>query len=219
MKPREIDTLKRLALLGGTHKPVVLSSKELSGHLGISQQAASKHILNLLEEGMITRTLGARKQRIELTDKGFELLRNEYADYKRIFEMKNTLVIQGEVTTGLGEGQYYINQREYGDQFLKKLWFKPYRGTLNIGISGSELNHLDVLKRSGGILIKGFERGGRTFGDVRAFLCSIKNVECAVVIPDRSHHTGILEVISKYHLRRTLGLRDGDIVELVVTLG
>jgi riboflavin kinase len=43
-------------------------------------------------------------------------------------------------------------------------------------------------------------------------------MECAVVMPTRSHYTNVLEIVCKYHLRRTLGLRDGDQVEIIISL-
>ncbi len=218
MHEKQIATLKHIALMGGVHDYIAISSRELGNVLEISQQSASKKILELLGEGLIERDLGARRQRIKLTDKGFDLLRKEYSDYQRIFEMKDHLVIIGVVSSGLGEGQYYVNQEAYAEQFQKKLWFKPYEGTLNLKISHPELPKVDVLRGSEGIIIKGFEKEGRTFGDVKCFLATIHNMECAVVLPVRSHHTDIIEVICKYHLRRSLGLRDGDQVELVVSL-
>lgn len=218
MHEKQIATLKHIALMGGVHDYIAISSRELGNVLEISQQSASKKILELLGEGLIERDLGARRQRIKLTDKGFDLLRKEYSDYQRIFEMKDHLVILGSVTSGLGEGQYYVNQEAYTEQFQKKLWFKPYEGTLNLRIDQHELSKLDILRKSEGIVIKGFEKEGRTFGDVKCFLATIRNMECAVVLPVRSHHTDILEVICKYHLRRSLGLKDGDQVELIVSL-
>lgn len=215
---KQIATLKHIALMGGVHDYIAISSRELGNVLEISQQSASKKILELLGDGLIERDLGARRQRIKLTDKGFDLLRKEYSDYQRIFEMKDHLVIIGTVTSGLGEGQYYVNQEAYADQFQKKLWFKPFEGTLNLRLADPELPKLDILKKSEGILIKGFEKEGRTFGDVKCFLATIHNMECAVILPVRSHHTDIIEVICKFHLRRSLGLKDGDQVELIVSL-
>jgi len=37
-------------------------------------------------------------------------------------------------------------------------------------------------------------------------------------MPIRTHHTDVLEVISKHYLRTAVGLKDGDVVELIVTL-
>lgn len=218
MDEQKVHPLKQLALLGGVHDYVAISSKELGRILGISQQSASKKILELLGEGYILRDLGARRQRIKLTDKGFDLLRREYSDFQKIFDLKDHLVIQGAVTAGLGEGQYYVNLEGYAKQFQEKLWFKPYEGTLNLKIGSSELPKLDILKRAEGIIVEGFEKDGRSFGAVKCFLATIHNMECAVILPVRTHHAAMIEVICKYHLRRTLGLKDGDQVEVIVTL-
>lgn len=215
---KNIHVLKHLALLGAIHEYVITSSSELAKALNISQQSASKHILRLIKEGLIIRELTARKQRIKLTEKGMDLLRREHVDYQRIFEFPKHFAIHGVVTTGFGEGRYYLTQKKYMDQFEKKLWFKPFEGTLNLKLSGSELSKLNLLRNTGGMLIKGFESEGRTFGDVECFLATMQNVECAIVIPQRSPYRDVIEIISKYHLRRTLGLNDGDVVEVVVSL-
>ncbi|TET89747.1 MAG: DUF120 domain-containing protein [Methanomassiliicoccales archaeon] len=207
-----------MALMGGIHDFVSVSSSELGRILSISQQSASKRILELLELGLLTRDLGARSQRIKITRTGIDSLMKEYADFKRIFELKDQLAIRGTVTTGLGEGQYYVQQKGYLDQFEKKLWFLPYEGTLNLRIESADLVKLNILESSEGILVDGFESEGRSFGEVRCFSAKIRGVECAVIMPVRSHHSNVLEVISKHHLRSTIGLEDGDLVELIVYL-
>jgi len=57
-----------------------------------------------------------------------------------------------------------------------------------------------------------------SFGDVQCHLATIQNIECAVVIPSRSHYSDVLEILCKYHLRRTLGLNDNDPIEVRVSL-
>ncbi|HTY47214.1 MAG TPA: DUF120 domain-containing protein [Methanomassiliicoccales archaeon] len=213
-----ILALRRIALLGGMHDYVSLSSRELGDMLEVSQQSASKRILEMLNEGWIVRDLGARRQRIKLTEKGMDALRQEYSEYQRIFETRDHLVIKGGIVTGMGEGQYYVTQEGYQEQFLHRLGFRPYEGTLNVRVSPTDLYKLDILRRSVGILIKGFERNGRTFGDVVCHKASLQNIECAVVVPSRSHYEDVIEVLCKYHLRRTLGLKDGDVVEVRVSL-
>jgi riboflavin kinase len=204
--------------MGGIHDFVTISSAGLGRTMSISQQSASKRILELLDLGLMSRDLGTRAQRLKLTKEGVEALTREYADYKKIFELKDRLTISGTVTTGLGEGQYYVQQKEYKDQFEEKLWFQPYEGTLNIKLGSSDVFKLNILEDSEGIVIKGFESKGRSFGDVKCFPAKMKNVECAVIMPVRSHHTDVIEVISKHHLRSTLGVEDGNIVELTVFL-
>ena len=142
----------------------------------------------------------------------------EYSEYQKIFEMHDHLLFRGTVTTGMGEGQYYVNQPGYQEQFREKLGFVPFEGTLNVKIISGDLSKIDILRRSEGIAIKGFERNGRTFGEARAYHATLQNLDCAVVLPSRSHYSEIMEVLCKYSLRRTLGLNDGDLVEIRVSL-
>jgi riboflavin kinase len=218
VKPYHVETLKAIALLGGTKEYVSLSSGELGKLIGVSQQSASQRILELIRDGLVARDLATRRQRIRLTPRGAEVLRKEYADYQRIFEAKETLTISGAVASGLGEGAFYMRQKGYKDQFRKKLWFEPYEGTLNLKLTGADLAKLRILQDSPGIEISGFEAAGRTFGGAKCFLATAGRVDCAVIMPIRTHHTDVLEVISKHYLRNALGLKDGDVLELTVSL-
>lgn len=218
MKPYHVETLKAIALLGGSKEFVNLSSRELGKLTGVSQQSASQRILELIREGLVARDLATRRQRMRLTPKGMDLLRKEYADYQRIFEIRETVTLAGTVTSGLGEGAFYMRQRGYKDQFRKKLWFEPYEGTLNLKITGGELAKTQILRESPGIEISGFEAGGRTFGGARCFLATIGHLDCAIIMPIRSHYSEVVEVISKHYLRGALGIKDGDTVELIVQL-
>ncbi len=213
-----METLKGIALLGGSKDFVNLSSRELGKLIGVSQQSASQRILELIREGLVTRDLATRRQRIRLTSKGMDVIRKEYADYQRIFEVKETLTISGVVASGLGEGAFYMRQKGYKDQFRKKLWFEPYEGTLNLKIQGGDLAKLEILRENPGIEISGFEGAGRTFGGAKCFLSTLGHLDCAIIMPIRSHHSEVTEVISKHYLRGALGLKDGDIAELIVQL-
>lgn len=213
-----ILTLKKIALLGGIDDYIILSSKELGESMEMSQQSASKKILELLEKKLIIRSLGTRKQKIKITPEGLELLKKEYNEYKRIFEYTDTVIIHGKISSGMGEGGYYICQDEYVEQFQNKLGFVPFEGTLNISISRNELEKLEIIKNSIGILIKGFVKKGRSFGDVVAYKAKIHNMECAIVIPARTIYREIIEVICRFNLRSTLLLKDGDDVDLKVML-
>jgi len=218
VKPHEVDTLKHIALRGGLSEYVTMSSKELGRALGVSQQSASQRILELLKDGLIQRDLASRRQRVKISAKGVDVLRKEFADYQRIFEVRGKLTIAGRVTSGLGEGAFYMRQKGYKDQFPRKLGFLPYEGTLNLKVSGADLAKLKILWEEGGILIDGFQAEGRTFGGAKCFAARLKSIDCAVILPLRTHHTDNLEVISREYLRGRLGLADGDLVELTVPL-
>jgi len=218
LKPYHVDTLKHIALRGGLKDFVALSSKELGQALGVSQQSASQRILELLNDALIQRDLASRKQRVKIAAKGLETLQREYADYLRVFELRDRISITGRTTSGLGEGAFYMRQRGYKDQFRKKLGFEPYEGTLNLKVSGADLSKLMILIGEKGIPIDGFEAAGRTFGGAKVFRATLKGVDCAVILPIRTHHTDILEVISKEFLRNRLGITDGDPVALDIEL-
>lgn len=218
MEEKYTFALRKIALLGGLRDGVTLSSSELGEALGMSQQSASKRILDLLEGKYIERDLGPRKQLIRITSKGEDLLKREYMDYRRIFENTDKMIIRGKVANGMGEGGYYICQPGYSNQFRELLGFTPFEGTFNLDIIPEDIGKLDVVRKSKGILIDGFVSEGRTFGNVIAYKAKIKNLDCAIVVPERSHYRETIEIICHYHIRRTLGLDNGDDVEVVVDL-
>ena len=171
-----------------------------------------------MDEKLITRDLGARKQRIKLTERGVDALKEEYNEYRRIFELEDHIFIHGAVTSGMGEGGYYICQEGYMKQFESVLGFKPYEGTLNLTIDKEDIGKLDLIRSTSGYVIHGFTSDGRSFGDVIAYKAKIKNIDCAVVVPERSHYKEVIEIICHYHLRRTLSLVDNDRIDLRVEL-
>ena len=218
MDVKSIATLKKIALLGGVDDYVAVSSRELGDELGMSQQSASKRILDLLDEKLIERDLGARRQRIKLSAKGLDVIREEYNDYRRIFELEDSVIVHGVVSSGMGEGGYYICQKEYMVQFERELGFVPFEGTLNLTVDKDEMNKIEMIRSAPGHRIKGFTDNGRSFGDVILHKAKLKNIECAVIIPERSHYKSVLEIICQYHLRRTLSLSDGSPVDLKVDI-
>jgi len=210
--------LRKIALIGGMDDYIAVSSRELGDALGMSQQSASKRILELMDLGLIVRDLGARKQRIKLTQSGVDELKKEYNEYRRIFELTDHITIRGSVKDGMGEGGYYICQKGYLEQFEKLLGFTPYNGTLNVAVDKEDIGKLDVIKSTAGIPISGFTDNGRSFGDVIAYKAKIRNIDCAVIVPARSHYVDVIEIICKFHLRRTLSIGTGDRVDVRVSL-
>lgn len=216
MKPNLVETLKQLALLGAIHEHVPVSTSQLGRLMGVSQQSASVRVLELLEGGLITRNLGARRQQLRLTEKALEILRSEYAAYRRIFEMEGRLPVRGRVDHGMGEGFYYMSQDGYKRQFREKLGFEPFPGTLNLKLEGRESAKLEVLRKADGVAIEGFRSGSRTFGGAKCLRATMDSLDCAVILPIRSHYDDVLEVISQHKLRERLGLKDSELVEVVV---
>lgn len=218
MKGDHIGALKQLAIMGALNSFTEITSRRLGESMGVSQQAASKEMLRLAELKLVERQIGQKGQKLIITKAGQMLLKREYLEYKLLFEPARDMQIHGSVFSGLGEGRYYISQQRYKQQFTKKLMFTPYEGTLNIRVAAADMPLFETLTYSDGILIEGFVSKGRTFGDVKCFLGTIQGVECSVIIPVRSHYTDVMEVIASRYLRDHLSLKDGDIVEVNVSL-
>ncbi len=218
MKPNLVETLKQLALLGAIHEHIPVSTSQLGRLMGISQQSASVRVLELLDSGLISRNLVVRRQQLKLTDKGLEILRSEHAAYRKIFEMEGRLPVRGRVDHGMGEGFYYMSQEGYKRQFRDRLGFDPFPGTLNLRLEGREAAKVEILRNAEGVLIEGFTSGSRTFGGAKCLIATMNGVDCAVILPHRSHYDDVLEVISRHKLRDKLDLKDAQLVEVVVQL-
>ncbi len=67
------------------------------------------------------------------------------------------------------------------------------------------------------IKIDGFRDDNRTFGGCKCYKINIKGIRCAIVRPDRTSYSPMLvEIIAPVNLRKSLGITDGDEVEVVL---
>ena len=210
-----------LAELGAVHESITVSTTALAKKLGISQQTASRKLTFLERQRLIDRQTSPIGSEVKLTEKGIAELQAVYQTLKKTFEEKRqkTLLFSGRVFTGLGEGSYYVDRTAYREGFEKALGFRPFPGTLNLRISQAQAVRKRELEAHSGILIKGFQMGGRSFGDVKCFRANIDGVEGAVVLIGRTHHdSSVIEFIAPVNLRDLLKLKDGSKAELVVRL-
>ncbi|WMT49282.1 MAG: DUF120 domain-containing protein [Thermoplasmatales archaeon] len=214
----EYGALKTLARIKKKHGSIRLSSSELGEMLLASQQTASRLLIKMEERGFIKRVLTGKKQNITLDEKGINALYEEMAELSDLLGIVENFSISGTVSSGLGEGRYYVSKKPYVVQFSEKLGIIPYPGTLNVKILSEDESKLRMLRANEGILIEGFESDDRTYGDVKAFGCRIKNVECAAIFPYRSVYKDIIEIISSEYLREKLSLNDGDLVKIDFTI-
>lgn len=212
--------LYQIFKMGGYKGSVFIRTNELGKILGVSQQTASRRLLELLKEGYIERELTAKGQNVIITKRGLEALREVYEVLRMGFENRErAYYLKGIVFTGFGEGAYYVTRSGYSKQFEEKLGFKPYPGTLNLKLrSPEDVKIRKELELLPGILIKGFVDEGRSYGDVKCFRAKIfEEVDGALLIIKRTHYGGdVIEVISKENLRERFKLKDGDEVLLKV---
>jgi riboflavin kinase len=212
----DILSLKKLALLGAHQKPLELSSVEFATHIDSSQQTAARKLKILEDEKLISRQILPDGQLISITKNGIDLLQKELNDYQGIFSGNgNIRTLSGKIITGLGEGQYYIALDGYRTQFIEKLGFDPYPGTLNVRL---DANSIDIRKRiAEGIKISGFTDQKRTFGKGSCFRVRISDIEGAVITPERTHYPeDIIEIIAPVNLREHLELKDGTNINVEV---
>jgi len=156
---------------------------------------------------------------LRLTEDGKGLLYARYIQYQKVLDTEvHEIHLHGRITSGLGEGKYYMRLDGYRNQFIEKMGFQPYPGTLNIKIAPAEISRVLALKYMHGTVIKGFTEHGRTFGDVIAYPARVKGLPCVLIFPVRGHYTDTIEIISKDFLRKKLSLRDGDEVEVSISI-
>lgn len=124
--------------------------------------------------------------------------------------------ITGSVASGLGEGRYFMSLQWYAERMTQVLHYRPFAGTLNIKLRGSELHKMEELEKYTGIRIPGFEHEGKRFGGVTVYRAMLSGTDCAVVVPDLSRHNDIIEVVAGACLRKSMGLEDGSAVTLTV---
>ena len=225
MRPILLKTLKILALQGGTRHSVHISSTELAEKLGISQQSASRHIIDLEKKNCIKKKYAQGGQIVNINEKGIAFLRKEFTEYGLIFGTEKNVKMFGTLETGLGEGGYYISKEGYMEQFNDKLNWKPYKGTFNLRLNNDEVPKIEAMKAAEGILIEGFEEEGRTFGKAWIFKCTLETKQgelikkCAIISPKRTHYKRVVEIISPVFLRKELNVKDGAEFKINVDLG
>lgn len=214
---RDLSVLLELAYAGAHVAQCRLSSRELANRLGTSQQTAARWLVELEKRGLITRVSGPKGQSVRLTKAGLSILRSSYQRLSSIFGPSSRAVkLVGNVVSGIGEGSYYMRQEGYREQFMRKLGFEPYPGTLDVKLGGESVELKDVIEHAEGVLIEGFRTNERAFGSVKCVPAKIRGARAAIVLPARSTHTDIIELVAPQNLRKALKLRDGDRVEVEV---
>lgn len=202
------------------HRAADVSSSELAKELKVSQQTASRRLKELESEGYITREILPKGQRIRMTPKATEVLRRLHVDLEKALKDIDSFVydVTGEVISGMGEGKYYMELSGYKDQFMERLGFMPYPGTLNLRLkTGEDVKARQILNDLEGIEIEGFTSGERTFGPVKCFMAKMNGVDGAVIMPVRTHHGfNTLEVIAPENIRKRLKLSEGDTLTVKV---
>ncbi|RLF33301.1 MAG: hypothetical protein DRN07_03010 [Thermoplasmata archaeon] len=120
--------------------------------------------------------------------------------------------MKGVLTSGKGRGKTFVEKEEYSSQMREKLGLHPYPGTLNCRVDG---HIVEDLRNMGGILLEGFVKDGKTYGNVACFPVTFHNDRCFVVIPEKSVHRRAVEIVAEGNLREKYELEDGMEMEIM----
>ena len=213
----ELAALKLLALDGALDSEVKVSCADLADRLDASNQTASRRLQRLDEAGLVTREMVSNGQWVAITDDGEWELKREYEDYRRIFENVAGVDLTGTVTSGMGEGRHYISLSGYHEQFVDRLEYEPFPGTLNVELTDESIRARSAMESLDPVPIDGWEDGDRTYGPAVCYPASVETAdgetydEAHVIAPERTHHDeDQLELIAPEKLREAMDLADGD---------
>ncbi|WP_135534854.1 MULTISPECIES: DUF120 domain-containing protein [Halostella] len=220
----ELAVLKLLALDGGLAGEVKTSCSGLADRLDASNQTASRRLQRLEDENYVERDTVSDGQWVAITDAGQRALRGEYEEYRRIFEADAGVELAGTVTGGMGEGRHYISLPGYMEQFVDRLGYEPFAGTLNVDLTEASVRRRSAMASLDPIPIEGWEDEERTYGPAICYPAAIETTdgtryeECHIITPERTHHDeDQIELIAPIKLRDELGLDDDDHLTISVT--
>lgn len=222
-KWKHFFTLYKLAEMGARNRTIKVSTEYLAEKMGASQQTASRNLIELDKKAWIKRTITPEGCLIKMTETGVTELKKLYSNLRLIMEAAYPLsvTLEGVLFTGLGEGAYYVTRDKYRKQFIEKLGFDPYPGTLNLKLTSEyDTKARSELETYPGIEIEGFKDESRTFGNVKCYPVVINNkMKGAVIFALRSHYnSSVLEIIAPTYLRSQLKLKDGHKVKVEVLI-
>jgi riboflavin kinase, archaea type len=222
IKLQHILTMTELMNLGALHNYVEVTTTDLGKSIKKSQQAASKHLLDLETVGYIERLRRGQKYRIKVTDKGYLEIKTLFLTLRSVLEetLNASIDFEGRIVSGMGEGAYYMSLKGYRNQFIEKLGYEPYPGTLNIKLVDQIfMQARREIGKYPSIFIEGFSDNTRTYGWVKCYPASISGTinNAAVLVLERTHYDeNMLEVIAPVSIKDTTGMKNGDKVTVKV---
>lgn len=222
IKLQHILTMTRLLQRGAKHNFIQLTTTDLGRFINRSQQAASRHLVDLENAGYIERIRKGPRFGIKITNRGYAEIELLFSTLKYAIECTPfTIDFKGRVVSGMGEGAYYMCLDGYKRQFKEKLGYEPYPGTLNIKLMDQILvNSRREISRYPSILINGFSDNSRTYGWVKCYKANINEGivnNAAVLVLERTHYDdSMLEVIAPMSLKEAMGIKNGDEITIKI---
>jgi len=216
---KHLFALCKLAEMGAHQRTIKVSTEYFAQKMNMSQQTASRYLIQLEHKGWIKRTITPEGCLIRIADTGMNQLNALHANLRLMMEAKHpaSVTLEGTVFTGIGEGAYYITKDAYRKQFIKKLGYDPYPGTLNIKLTSDyDTKARTELEAYPAIEIQGFKNENRTYGNVKCYPAIINNkAKGTILIALRTHYdASVIEIIAPNYLRQQLKLKDGQKIKI-----
>ena len=222
LKIQHLLTLSYLLSKGAKYNYLTITTSSLGKNIHKSQQAASKHLLELEQNKFITRIVNGRNLSVKITSKGFsEMVKLSSILQKSLDSSPSHVYLTGTLVSGMGEGAYYMGLKGYTKQFKSKIGYVPFPGTLNIRLD--KKIHQESIKQFetlDGVKLDGFSDGKRTYGWVKCFSAKLNNsINCELIILERTHHDdSVIELISKTCLRKNTKLKYDSKVSIKIEI-
>ncbi len=222
LKVQHILTLAELLAKGARHNFVTITTSSLGKSINKSQQAVSKHLLELERDGYVERIRSGQKVSVRVTTKGHTEMAKISAILKSsLYSSPSNIEFKGTIVSGMGEGAYYMSMRRYEKQFKSKLGYVPFPGTLNVKLRDKEfIEAKRTLDTHPGIMINGFSDGKRTYGWVKCYPAKINNlIDAALITLERTHHDdSVIELISHENIKKATKLSTGSQISIRVPI-
>jgi riboflavin kinase len=224
IKLQHIFTMTDLLQRGAHYNFIVITTSDLGKDIKRSQQAASRHLLDLENAGYIERLRKGQTFRIKITNRGYSEIQSLYSTLKSAIEsIPFSIDFEGTVVSGMGEGAYYMSLEGYRKQFKDKLGFEPYPGTLNVKlIDQIFMNARREIGRYPSFFINGFSDNLRTYGWVKCYKANINKGavnNAAALVLERTHYDdSMLEIIAPICLKEAIGIQNGDRISIKVQI-
>jgi riboflavin kinase len=216
---KTLVTLLELARMGAAYTYADIPSGRLGSVLGLTQQAASRRLIDLETAGLVSRAHTGRSLRVRLTPAGLGAVRSFYGELTDVIEKTRArLTFTGRVFSGMGKGRYYVGHPEYQKRFELALGYRPYPGTLNVKLEDKKfVEQLKSLRFMGGIRVEGFTRGDEGFSALTCFNGTLSGERITLLFIDITHYNeSVVELISPAYLRGKFKLRDEDTISFTV---
>lgn len=222
IKLEYIVTLAKLLTKGAGSEFIEATSTSIATEINKSQQAASKIILDLENLNFIERVKRGHGYRIRVTDEGLMAVKDVSSMLiTAVDSSPPSMMMEGTIVSGVGEGGYYMALDGYRKQFRTKLGYIPYPGTLNVKISGNpSLKNREKIEYMPYVFIKGFSDIKRTYGWVKCFPVIVNDnggIQAHLLLLERTHYDkSMVEIIAPEYLKGILGLTNGDGIKILV---